>query len=528
MQVTGYSCVVSPPYKLVRSSRTRRSLKRDDRSIKIFSTCKMENVILALAEAIWPGLELQAVERSTVDAAALSRYLRLSGAEMKQLPEEVLKMVNNYFVGTQQQQLKLLLQLLGHRLPTLLLAGQHCLSAQWPLLQPFHQMPLEARQAVLQGWAHSSLPPLRKAYKGLKALLAAAILTHIDPATGSNPCFEALGYTQGDRLREIGLGPLPTAAEAAEEVLCSATLHIPELVAAGVDVQACLAKRGFLLAPQGGPAAAAAAAAAAPDASNQPDQQHADSAAATGNGKHSGGSRSAGGVELFYDAVIIGSGAGGGVTAALLAAAGMRVLVLEKAGWVRREDMSWLEGEAHAEMYERAGFLATEDGGINVLAGSTLGGGTKINWTASLRTPEHVRREWAAAPHSLGVLGPDSQAFSAALDAVCSRLGVSTGSHMSGPNAKLLQGLQLLGVHGEELPRNCLSKTCSAYCNFGCRSGHKQSSDATWLVDAVRMGAHVLTGVEAQRVLLEAHGGAEDGSGVPGLCAGSRQQVCWR
>eukprot|EP00882_Tetradesmus_deserticola_P034150 GHRQ01039078.1.p5 GENE.GHRQ01039078.1~~GHRQ01039078.1.p5 ORF type:complete len:106 (+),score=56.44 GHRQ01039078.1:589-906(+) len=73
---------------------------------------------------------------------------------------------------------------------------------------------------------------------------------------------------------------------------------------------------------------------------------------------------------------------------------------------------------------------------------------------------------------------------------------------MSGPNARLLQGLQQLGVHGEELPRNCLSTRCSAYCNFGCRSGHKQSSDVTWLVDAVRLGAHVLTGVEAQRVLL--------------------------
>jgi long-chain-alcohol oxidase len=80
---------------------------------------------------------------------------------------------------------------------------------------------------------------------------------------------------------------------------------------------------------------------------------------------------------------------------------------------------------------------------------------------------------------------------------------------MRGPNAKLLQGLQELGVHGEELPRNCLSKKCSAYCNFGCRSGHKQSSDVTWLVDAVRMGAHVLTGVEAQRVLLEANDKAD-------------------
>ena len=42
-------------------------------------------------------------------------------------------------------------------------------------------------------------------------------------------------------------------------------------------------------------------------------------------------------VQLHYDAVVVGSGPGGGVTAALLSAAGMRVLVLEKSGWVRRK-----------------------------------------------------------------------------------------------------------------------------------------------------------------------------------------------
>jgi hypothetical protein len=49
----------------------------------------MEPVIIALAEAIWPALELQAAEQSTGDAAALAQYLRLSGADMKHLPQEV-------------------------------------------------------------------------------------------------------------------------------------------------------------------------------------------------------------------------------------------------------------------------------------------------------------------------------------------------------------------------------------------------------------------------------------------------------
>jgi len=41
----------------------------------------------------------------------------------------------------------------------------------------------------------------------------------------------------------------------------------------------------------------------------------------------------------------------------------------------------WLqEGEALEAMYENGGTLATEDGKIGVLAGSTLGGGTRVNW----------------------------------------------------------------------------------------------------------------------------------------------------
>ena len=42
-------------------------------------------------------------------------------------------------------------------------------------------------------------------------------------------------------------------------------------------------------------------------------------------------------------------------------------------------------------MYERGGLLTSEDSTVAVLAGSTLGGGTRINWCASFRTPQHVR-----------------------------------------------------------------------------------------------------------------------------------------
>ena len=76
-----------------------------------------------------------------------------------------------------------------------------------------------------------------------------------------------------------------------------------------------------------------------------------------------------------YDAIVVGSGAGGGVMADRLAEAGFRVLVCEKGNYVRPEDLSLLEEESYATMYERNGCVPSEDGSIVVLAGSTLGGG---------------------------------------------------------------------------------------------------------------------------------------------------------
>jgi hypothetical protein len=48
--------------------------------------------------------------------------------------------------------------------------------------------------------------------------------------------------------------------------------------------------------------------------------------------------------------------------------------------------MSWLEHEAFQQMYERAGFMATDDGALVVLAGSTLGGGEHTHKAAHSST----------------------------------------------------------------------------------------------------------------------------------------------
>lgn len=55
-----------------------------------------------------------------------------------------------------------LLGLLYYRVPTLLLAGRHCLTSSWPFVQSVPEMDVARRHAMLTSWAQSWLPDLRQ------------------------------------------------------------------------------------------------------------------------------------------------------------------------------------------------------------------------------------------------------------------------------------------------------------------------------------------------------------------------------
>lgn len=204
---------------------------------------------------------------------------------------------------------------------------------------------------------------------------------------------------------------------------------------------------------------------------------------------------------LDCDVVIVGSGAGGGVAAGVLAGAGHHVVVLEKGGYYSEADLTHREFEAFRDMYEQAGVLTSEDLGFVVLAGATLGGGTTINWTASLRTPDYVLREWEAEHHLTGFTGPE---FQAALDAVWARGRVNCDeSHFNPQNQALYDGCQKLGYQAGVIPRNVNGCGDCGWCPFGCVTGAKQSVVKTWLCDAVEAGAEIVTGCHVDRVLIE-------------------------
>src|SRR5215469_5870242 len=184
---------------------------------------------------------------------------------------------------------------------------------------------------------------------------------------------------------------------------------------------------------------------------------------------------------LEADAVVIGSGAGGGVVAGELAQAGKSVIVLEKGGYNSESDFTWQEAQATPELFLKRGTLTTKDLGMIVLAGSTLGGGTVVNWTTSFRTPGDVLEEWDQRSGLKGCF--TSSELQNSFAAIEQHISVNTeNSGHNTQNRLLLDGSAALGYHAGVLRRNAVGceQRCG-FCGFGCRYGSKQSTLKTYL-----------------------------------------------
>jgi choline dehydrogenase-like flavoprotein len=220
------------------------------------------------------------------------------------------------------------------------------------------------------------------------------------------------------------------------------------------------------------------------------------------------------------DVVVLGSGAGGATAAAVLASAGLDVVVLEKGPYVTEADFSHLEHEAYARLYLDGNLAPTADLGIGMQAGSCLGGGTVINYTVSLATPDYVRQEWDRIAGFSDVF--TGREYEASSQAVQDRIGVNV-EHCTSSNqeALMVAGLKKLGWHVADVPRDvvgCPQDDACGYCTMGCRRGAIRSALRTWLEDAYGAGARIVVEAAATRVLVE--GGRATGveaqvAGVP-------------
>ena len=215
------------------------------------------------------------------------------------------------------------------------------------------------------------------------------------------------------------------------------------------------------------------------------------------------------------DAIVVGSGAGGAVAAAELAARGRKVIVFEQGALSREPDFEGDEASGAARLFWGRQLLTTEDLALSVFAGHTVGGGTVVNWSTSLRLPADVRDEWAAAGLD-GMGGELDEQY----DAIERRIHVDRDeSPQNRPNALLAKGLDALGLTWAKIPRNVKGCGDCGSCGYGCRRGAKQSTLVTYLADACASGAEIIVGCRAD-VITTSNGevtgvtGTVDGIGI--------------
>ncbi|MEO0472285.1 MAG: GMC family oxidoreductase [Bacteroidota bacterium] len=213
---------------------------------------------------------------------------------------------------------------------------------------------------------------------------------------------------------------------------------------------------------------------------------------------------------LACDVLVIGSGAGGSVIASEMALAGKKVLVVEKGPYLSSQKFSQTEGEMMRSLYEARAALTTMDGGMSILAGSCLGGGTTVNWAGAFRTPDYVLEEWAKEhdnPHFL------TEEYGRGFAHLEKKLSISTELLRHNPqNQFLYDGAQAIGHPVKIIPRNTaapqgldaeLAWKAQGFSPLGDRYQVKKSTVYTLLREAADHGADFLVHTEVDKIKIE-------------------------
>jgi choline dehydrogenase-like flavoprotein len=205
------------------------------------------------------------------------------------------------------------------------------------------------------------------------------------------------------------------------------------------------------------------------------------------------------------DVCVVGSGAGGAVIAARMAMQGRRVVVLEMGGHYNSADFHQLELWGYKHLWYRGGATPTADGNVTLLAGSTLGGGTEINWMNCVRTPQVVREDWV---RDYGLEGLDTPEFDYYMDVVEKRiLSSPRTAWYNSQNLRMKERCERLGYLSKQTHVNwdpkLFNPLMAGYTGFGDQTGGKQTARRTYLLDAYRHGARIIVGCRADHIVVQ-------------------------
>ena len=205
-------------------------------------------------------------------------------------------------------------------------------------------------------------------------------------------------------------------------------------------------------------------------------------------------------LEIECEVVVVGTGAGGAAAAHELARRGRAVLLLEAGDFHQRTSFDGRAATAFQQRYlQRGTTFALGNVAAGVWAGRGVGGSTTINSGTCYRAPDHTLQRWADR-YGLGVLSRD--ALAPYYDRVEAMLGVAPAPRdLLGGSARVVaRGADLLGLSHHPLQRNAPGCDGQGVCCFGCPTGAKRSTDVSYVPEALKLGAELVTAADVLRV----------------------------
>ena len=178
------------------------------------------------------------------------------------------------------------------------------------------------------------------------------------------------------------------------------------------------------------------------------------------------------------EVAVIGSGSGGGVAANILQEK-YEVGIFEKGSYGNGETNN--ETFGYHNFYDTNGIQQTRGYKVLLLAGMGIGGGTSVNWTTSLRTPDKILDEWDSLTGQNNYF--NSSEFKSSMDYVCKELNVDVeNNRVPQKEVKLAEGIELNDLNYKIIPRNTSNADCteSGFSTFGRYDESINSTNKIW------------------------------------------------
>jgi choline dehydrogenase-like flavoprotein len=204
--------------------------------------------------------------------------------------------------------------------------------------------------------------------------------------------------------------------------------------------------------------------------------------------------------DVECEVVVVGTGAGGAVVGRELAERGYAVVFVEEGRFVRRDEFTGSSVQAHQNLYR--GAVSLGNNVIPLFVGRLVGGSTAVNGGTSSRTPPWVLDRWCEEMRTDEL---SSAAMARHFDRVEEILQVQPADRrfIGKIQDVFARGCDAHGWSHFVINRNAPGCEGSGFCDFGCRTDARRSTNISYVPPALEKGAMLFTKLRAERILLE-------------------------